>query len=193
MCKPLFIITVLLSSSPFKNFIPRPAFSLLPQGIIEPLQILFQGHGVFMKYKHLMQKYGTMTFRNYYSNSTSVGIHMIHLIIKCCFTTSLEILHIYHSICISSIPLFCMIKNISFIYYYFIFILLIYIIYNHQILYLFILNKAPITTPVITHRILLCSSKLFAISPTLALSVNMIISNYYLRIFSCKQKSIIHF
>lgn len=121
MCKPLFIITVLLSSSPFKNFIPRPAFSLLPQGIIEPLQILFQGRGVFMKYKHLMQKYGTMTFRNYYSNSTSVGIHMIHLIIKCCFTTSLEILHIYHSICISSIPLFCMIKK------YVIYLLLFYI------------------------------------------------------------------
>ena len=126
MFKPSFVLPVLLISIPVNNFIPRLAFSLLPQGITEPLQILLQGHEVFMKYKHLMQKYGTMTFRNYYSNSTSVGIHVIHLIIKHCSTTFLEILHIKHSICISSIPLFYMIKK----YYLFIiiFILLIYII-----------------------------------------------------------------
>ena len=138
MCKPSFVIPVLLISIPVNNFIPRPAFSLLPQGITEPLQILLQGHEVFMKYKHLMQKYGTMTFRNYYSNSTSVGIHVIHLITKHCSTTFLEILHIKHSICISSIPLFCMIKK------YIIYLLLFYIyiidIYNHQILYLSTLN-----------------------------------------------------
>lgn len=129
MCKPSFIIPVLLISSPFNNFIPRPAFALLPQGITELLQILFQGRGIFMKYKHLMQKYGTVTFRNYYSNSTSVGIHVIHLIIRHCSTTSLEILYINHSICISSIPLFYMIKIYILLIYYFIFILLIYILY----------------------------------------------------------------